>query len=327
MAVPAQRSLQTRRYNAVPYVAGGRQSIEMDREGAILNLDLDLKYTLTNGATDPATPLRNWPARLISRIEVIVAGRDTVWSISGADLVEKLLDEGMDVLQGAAATVTSGNGATTAVRLHLPLEFTLPGGRRYDDCALDTRGISSISLFITWASDCGDMFATPNGAAVSNVSLNVEAQHMINLGNRPYLVRAIDTQERAVVGNTDNFDLVMDRGTGLVYRSFTLVTTNDKVAVSTVLDNSAVRLECGNYVFLNQGAYLTRARNRRDSRRPALREGVYSIPLDQDDGSLTTCINTAALDSDLKFILGVTKASGVTSVGVIREAVRPLKLA
>jgi hypothetical protein len=326
MAPPAQRSLQRRRYNAVPYVAGGRQTIEMDREGVIHKLDLDLSYTLTNGASAPTGALRNWPARLIARVEVIVAGRDTVWSISGADLAEMLLLEGRDILPGINPTITAGNAATTAVRLLLPLEFTLPGGRRYDDCALDTRGIGSISLVITWAGAMTEIFGTTNGCAVSGVSLQVEAEHMINPGNRAYLVRAIDTSESPIVGNSDNFGIEVDKGTGLVYRSLTMITTNDNVAVNTVLDNGKVSLEAGNYVFENRGGYVLRAENMRNLQRPALRDGCYYLNFDQSDGSLSTCINTAGLDSTLKFILGVTKSAGVCVISTIREAVRPLKL-
>ena len=326
MSIPTNQTLQRRRSGIIPYVAGGRQTVELDRDGAILKAVLDLSYTVTNGATDPATPLHNWPARLIRRVEVIVGGRDTIWSVSGEELAERLLLEHQGILPGISQSVTSGNAATTAVRLYLPLEFTLPGGRRIDDTGLDTRGVGTITLSITWATSTADLFTTPNSAAISGVTLNLETIHLRNLRpDQVFLVRALDSVERAVTGSTDNFDLTMDRGTGLVYRSFMLRTLNDNVAANTVLDSGVLRLECGAYVFQNRTGYVIRAENQFDQVLQSMRTGSYFIDL-LLDGQLSNGINTAALDSDLKFMLGVTKSAGVCNVVCSREAVRPLKL-
>lgn len=326
MTAPVNQTIHGRRLGTVPFVAGGRQTIELDRDGILQRLLLDLSYVVTNGATDPAGALFQWQARLIRRIEVVAGGRDTVWSISGEELAARLAYENQGSTVGMSTAITSGNGATTAVRVLLPLDFTLPNGRRPDDTGLDTRGLGQLSLSITWASGASDLFGTPNSATIGTVVLNVEGDYLLNVPQGAvYLVRAVDSVNRDVTGNNNAFDIILDRGTGLVYRTFMITTTNDNVGVNTVLDNGTIRLESGSYIFRNTSGWIARQRVVKEMYLPSLITGVYFMDI-LFDGQLVNGINTGTLDSDLKFILDVTKASGLTTVRVNREAVRPLKL-
>jgi len=70
-----------------------------------------------------------------------------------------------------------------------------------DDTGLDTTNLNQLSVMMTWGrTDCSDLFATPNGATISGVSLDVEGHYLANplrdgsgmavsgTGGKPFLV-------------------------------------------------------------------------------------------------------------------------------------------
>ncbi|MGE5503313.1 MAG: hypothetical protein ACM31L_02715 [Actinomycetota bacterium] len=332
MAPPSNQVIHRRKLGTIPYTAGGRASIELDRDGVLLQLRLRLKYTITNGGSAAPTGLKFlFPFRLMRRIEVIVGGRDTVWSISGEQLAAKVWYENQVAPYGNITAVTAGAGSTTSVDLVLPLDFTLPLGVRPDDTGLDTRGIGQLACYVTWASGASDLFGTTNSATISNVTCSLEGKYMLNIpNNRVYLVRALDTMSRQLTGTASNWDMTLDRGTGLVYRSFTTFTTVDDVGVSDILDPGSIRVEAGSFIFVNQDAVQIKAENAVElNLGSTILTGVYHLPLTAF-GQLVNGINTGPLDADLKVIFDpatLSATSGTNMINVLREAVRPLKLA
>lgn len=325
MGAPKNPTVHHRRLGSVVYTAGGRQTLELDRDGVLLGLSIRLRFDLANGANAPTTPLFQTLSRLIKRLEVIAGGRDTVWSVSGAHLVARATYEAGIAPYGMDAALPAGNGASGSFDIVIPVDFTLPSGRRPDDTGLDTRGLNQLAVAVTWGS-ASDLFGTVNTAAVSNVTCTVEGRYMLNVAaDRAYLVRALDTVERELTGSSDNWDMIMDRGTGLVYRSFMVVTTADSVGVNTILDPGTIKLESGSFIFQNRDAVTLRGMNKRDQRIAPV-AGVYFVDV-LFNGQITNGINTGALDADLKMIFNATKVNGTNIVAVQREAVRPLKLA
>lgn len=320
-----------RKLGSVPYVSGSRETLEIDRAGVLATLWLRLTFTVTNGSSAAVGPFFQTLSRLLQRIEVIVGGRDTVWSVAGPMLTAMLLYENGRPSFGMDSTVVlTGSSTATVYTVAIPLRFTLPNSRRPDDCALDIRGdrVSQTSVHITWGpSDASDFYGTPNSAAISAVSLNIEGEYILDVpADRAFLVRSVDQTRRDVTGNNDNFDVVMDRGSGLFYRSFLIAALADKVGSNSIVNN--VRLEAGSFVFRNQHPTVLRAmaQERSSLTTAELLAGVLSVPVTWL-GQGVTMINTGLLTSDLKFIFDVTKTGTTCVIDVLREAVRPLKTA
>lgn len=321
-------TLHTRKIGNVVYTGGGRQTLELDRDGILLDLSVRLRFTITNGGTSPVGPKFQTLARLFKRIEVVAGGRDTVWSVNGSDIAARVQYEESSVAYGMDDTVVLTASAATTYDVVLPLSFTLPRARRPDDTGLDTRGLSTLTLAITWGG-IDDIFTTVNGAAISDVSCSVEGRYMLDVpAEQAYLVRAVDTVERELTGDSDNFDIIMDRGTGLLYRTFLIATVADSIGVNTILDPGDISLEAGSFIFQNRAGVMVRAENRTlfSQQSPGLIDGVYFLSA-TFAGQLVTAIDTTNLGSDLKVILDATKVSGTNIIRVNREAVRPLKVA
>ncbi|WP_431301817.1 hypothetical protein [Sediminicoccus sp. BL-A-41-H5] len=102
-----------RRLPSVPYQAGVRNTIAIDRDGVLTMLRVRLQFRVTNGVTAAVGPLWMTLARLIRRFEIIINGADTLISVNGAHLASRALVEmgkrpyGMD-----AAIVLTANAVT-----------------------------------------------------------------------------------------------------------------------------------------------------------------------------------------------------------------------
>lgn len=318
----------SRKLGSVTFSANGRESIEIDRAGVLVTLWLKITYTVTNGAIAAVGPLFQTLARLIKRVEIIAGGRDTVWSVSGPMLSALLQSENGFPAYGVDTSVVLAGAAATTYTVVLPLRLSLPMARRPDDTGLDLRRINQCSLHITWGpTDATDFYTTPNAAAISAVSCIVEGDYIQDAPlDGVYLVRALDEVQRDVTGSNTNFDIILDRGSGLYYRSFTLATLADEVGSESILND--MRLEAGSFSFRSTNPVIQRARQKEyaGQRTSELIAGVRHLPITAF-GQGTSQINTALLTSDLKFILDVTKTGATCVVKVLREATRPLKLA
>jgi len=315
-----------RKLGSIPFVSGGQQAFEIAREGVLLTLWLRLQFTITNGGTGPVGPLFMTLARLLKRLEITVGGRDTVMNVTGPLLAARVYCERGLHASGMADTVVLTNSAATVYDVSIPIDFTLPNGRRQDDTGLDTRGLNQLTLMLTWGT-VSDFFTTLNAATVGTVTCNVEGEYLLNVpADKPFLVRSLDTVERELTGSTDTFELVMDRGTGLVYRTFMVCTTADNIGVNTILNTAtgSIRLECGSFVDILRDPVLVQAENRLAMTAAPL-TGVYYID-PMHDGQLVTALDTTNIPTDLVMKFSATKVTGTNFITVQREAVRPLKL-
>lgn len=319
-------TLHDRKIGQVVFAAGGRQTLEIDRAGVLNQLTLRLKYTVTNGGSAAVGPLFQALARLIKRVEIIMGGRDTVWSISGKSLAMLAHVDNMYPAYGMGDAVVLTGSAATTYDITIPLPFFLDNARRPDDTALDLRRVSQASIAITWGpTDCSDLYTTPNSAAISSVTCDVEGEYTLGAPNdQVYLVRAIDEIEEEITGNSGNRSLIVDRGSGLFVRRLFLTFEDAKIGADDVLND--VKLEAGSFIFLNRDPVQVKAKNKREYGLESLITGVYAFD-ETLFGQATSMINTGELTSDLKFVMDVTKGSGTTTVRLTREVVRPLKLA
>lgn len=316
-----------RKLNAMDYVSGGRKSVEIDRAGVLLGINAKLTFTVTNGSSAAVGPLFQTLARLIQRMEIIVGGRDTVWSVSGTSLaVMAALANGYPAYGMDSTVVLTGSSTATTYTIVLPIDFTLPNSRRPDDTALDLRRVSQATMAVTWGpSTAADFYTTPNSAAISGVSLELEGEYLLGVpAETAYLVRAIDETSEDITATNNRYEFIMDRGTGLFYRSFTLITTDALIGADDVIND--VTLQAGSFTFVHTDPIQIKAANKRNLKLESLITGVYYID-ESLFGQGVTWLNTGLLTSDLKFLLDVTMGGGTTTVKAIREAIRPLNLA
>ena len=318
-----------RKLGSIIYTNGGRATLDLQTGDVLSELQFRLRYTITNGGVAAVAPLKQTLARLIRRLEVIIAGRDTVVSIGGATLAAMQAYYTGIVPYGMDAAVPLGNGVVTAFDTVLTLPFTLQHAVRPDDAALDLRGVSQATIAVTWGpSDCSDIFGTPNGAAVSLVTCDVEGRYIPNAGlgadgkPLPYLVRTLDTADYDIPATSNAFGVVADIRTGLYIRNLFIETEVAKVGADNVLNS--LQLVSGQTVFRQSDAVQIKAENRRLFKfAPTAGDYMFFQPWLMQG---TTMINMRDLPADLRFVADVTKQAGTNTFRVTREAVRPLQL-
>ncbi len=334
--MPTNPTKNTRKLGSINYISGGRESLELDKNGVLMRLNLRLRFTVTNSATAPVTPLFQALARLINRVDIMAGGRDTVQSIPGYMLAARAAYEQIGIpVRGMGAAVVTTASAVTNYDVTLPVDFMMPLGQRQDDTALDTTGLTQLSCIVTWGkNDASDLFATPNGAAISNVQLDVEGEYIVNpqrsstgmavssKTGKPYLVRAFDYQEIDISASNTAFSTILDSRSGLVVTSFLFVALADSQGNDSIINS--MQIDAASFNFLNRDAEEIRAENQRRLRlvngpTPGM---LYVDP--RVGGSILNAISTGDLAGDLKATLNVTTQGTVCKLAIQREAVRPL---
>lgn len=316
-----------RRLPSVPYQAGVRNTVAIDRDGVLTMLRLRLQFRVTNGGTAAVGPLWMTLARIVRRFEIILNGADTLVSISGAHLASRALLEYGKRPYGMDAAIVLTASAATDYDIVIPLPFFLPKSERPDDTSLDLRRIDQAILAVTWG-DAADLYTTPNGAVVSNVSASVEGQYLVNA--RPeqvFLARALDMQDIANVASNSNFAILQDRGSDLFWRSFHVATLRNNIAVQNIITGD-VRMNAGAFVYVNRDGVSVLAETMDYAALPfseyAASDRVYRIMQDYL-GSNQTLINAGALSGDLYLTFGTTYTSGSEILSISREAMRTLR--
>jgi hypothetical protein len=327
MMGPAQASVR-RRLPSVQYQAGVRNTVTLDRDGVLSQLNFVLRFRIANGATAPIGPLWNALSRLLRRVEVVIDGQDTVMSINGPHMASRaLLEFGARPL-GMEATVVLTASATTDYTVVLPLPMYLPRGRRPDDTSLDLRKVNQAIVAVTWG-DISDIFATPGAtAALSNVSLNLEGEYLVNpAADALFMARSLDIQDVTNPASNANLQALIDRGSDMFWRSFHIVTTRNNVAVGNIITND-IRLTAGAFTYANREAVAIQGASQRNASLPLTEFGGDPVPYRVDLAHLgqgTTYINAAGLTGDLYLVFGTTFTSGTEIISISREALRPLR--
>lgn len=312
-----------RKLGTLTFEAGARKSLEIDRDGVLVQINARFRFTITNGGSAAVAPLFQTLATLIKRIEINVAGRDTTMSISGPEVAARAHYEFGSVQKGMGDTVVLTGSAVTAYDVVLPIPFYLPRGVNVEDTALDLRRIGQATIAVTFGS-IGDFYGTPNAAAISLTTLEFEAEYIKDVpDDRIFLVRSFDQIEENMPATTSNFSIPIDKGTGVFLRTLMVQSLADGVGVNTIINS--MRLEAGDLVFANRDGASVQADNMRRFNQASAIPGVYyltTVPF----GKGTRMINTGGLKSDLRLVLDTTKVSGVNTIKVSREIVRTLKL-
>lgn len=329
MALPTNPTRVVRKIGTIPYAAGQRPTLEIDKDGVLFSLQLKLTATISAGATPGTGPTIYGLSRLLRRVEIVAGGRDTVQSVPGYMLAARNHIEYGRPPYGIAQTdadrvqdmTIAANGSKTYT-IVLPVYFCLPLGRRMDDTGLDTFGLSQLTLAVTWG-DASDLYKTAGTATVSGVTLEVEGDYLINPTRaKPYLVRTLDYQDVDITATNNEMAITIDSRTGLVIASIMAMATEDWVGSDNIV--KALRLQAGSFVFSNRDAVQLRADNQRSYNTVPGAGVLYIDP--RSDGQLNTTILTSpnVMAAELKLMADVVKQSGSTRLSVQREGIRTL---
>jgi hypothetical protein len=324
------RGLQTTRrtLGTITYAqAGGVGSVDYDTDSVVLTTWLRLQFSITTTTTPMAGPYYNVLARILRDVTIQVQGRDQVVSLAGEDLLTMAnLDYGTPPHGAGDSFVLTAAPTTTAYDVFIPIPHFLPRSRVPLTTALDLRGITSATLTVRWG-QMSDLVSTVGGGVLDSASVTVVGEYLDNVpqGTPGFRVRSLDKQSVPVTGTDASFQVVLDKGSGLLYRRFVLYTLQDDDEVSTILDGNTFQLVAGNQSFWNVPATWIKAEAKsRDSLATEL-SGVYPVMI-PTLGDPTQMIPTAALDADLRLKTGVTYGSGTQYLYNLREAVRPFLL-
>lgn len=313
---------------SIDYSSGGRHTLEIPRDGILVQTNIRLQFTVTNSATPAVGPLWEALARLISRCEFIVNGRDTVISMDGPGLVARARYEFDSRPYGSDDTVILTGSAATVYDVIIPIAHFLPGSINPMICALPAERLGQLTLALTWAaSDCSDFYTTPNAAVISAVTCTIEGEYLLNADpTQVYFARVLDQHEETVTATTANMQITVDTGTGLLYRTLMTVATADAIASDGIINE--LELSSGTTVFQKRKSAFIQAGNRHDylSGSDAHQTGVYHLSTEKM-GNPSMWLNTSreVMRSDLKLIADVTDGGGVDLVTIYREMVRPFK--
>jgi hypothetical protein len=313
---------------SIDYVANAKKTLGIDRDGVLMQLNFALSFTITNGGSAAVGPKFNALARLLKRIEINMGGRDTVMSVSGEMLASLArIDYGVGAY-GVDDTVVLTGSAVTSYSIVLPLPMWLPFGRRPDDTGLDLARVRQATIAVTWG-DIDDIYTTANSAALSAVNLDVEAEYLLDPkakdGNRPYyMVRQLDEITKEVTATSSAFSITLDGQTGLLFRNLLFVATDADVGDDDVIAD--IEVKAGSFSWGERKEAALKAGLRHERGISSLETGVYFYPQNKW-GELAQLVDTGNLGSDLRAEIDATKGSGTTNITVLRETVRPLKVA
>ena len=332
--MPQQVRFRTQK--TLNYVANGKQVEQLSRGMVYREMFLRLvgAPTVTLGNNTQAKTLRGDEWSLIKKIEIIANNTDVLKSFSGNDLWWLNY-----FWYGAAPHITSnlGDGATANVPFDstLIIPFWMPNSLRPIDTALDARELSDLKIEVTWG-DHLDMNADNTGFTTAP-TLEVNSLESF-LVKGPFAQWRVYTLEKEITASSTQFQILLP--VGPMYRGFTIITTDDDVEVSGILNN--LKLKSGTTVFADMpgevlqqvgslragigrghtnGAAVDYLALRRGAGNSYL--GVYNYD-HVTDGFKSESIDTLGF-SEFELELDVSVGSGTTKIYVIPQVIIPVR--
>jgi hypothetical protein len=208
-----------RTYSSIPVVAGGFATIDLPR-----GYDYESLYMRITGSvqvTAAATSVRaEAPCQVVSRVEVIADGRNTLYSAPFWFSAFGSYDRAGALAQGARVTTPpSGAGiATYAVEAVGTIDFCNIDGERTKDSNFRTDGLQLFQLRLTFGNAI-DMFVPGAGAATyTTMAVEITTTETVELpdaqGARtsPVALKKVSYQEIAVPTTNANQEVRLPAG-------------------------------------------------------------------------------------------------------------------
>jgi len=320
------------RAGSVPFSDNGVVTLDIPRGFLARNLLCRLAGNQVVGVANYTTIAAEAPYTLIQRVEVIADGRDTIKSLTGAQLFALTCAYYGGVPPFVAPVVGVGTNAFSAFFV---IPFASPLARSPIDTLLDTRRYEQIQLRVTWGvgtgaagvdTDYGDAAPTTT-TATTNCALEVVIDQTAEPSKQLFSIFRQSFQEQVLTASSTDFDFTIPVGNtlrGVLIRT----TTGDRltgaglVPVNTIITDLSLIADSAHFPVNRVGGLLQRDWGAVDYRvgnpagtTNALPPGYYLIDF-AEDGMLTAAIQTADIAS-LKLRLNVVQVGGTNRIQVV----------
>lgn len=315
-----------REIGSITFAAGQTRTLPLPRNYAYRSLQLKLVCNLDRvvGASGGA-PKDSCPAQLVQNIMIRANGRDVIKNYDFESLHR--MDQVRHGTRPHISVPEEWDGfdviSDSDQVIHAQIDFAMPRAIRPIDTLLNSAGLSTLDLIVTFGNPddvMNDAYDPAAGgitvntctlyvAAVESVGVPIGTQFMVN---KEYMLRS------QVNANSTSHQIQLPVSN--LFRSFILKTHADGDQVNTILQN--IQIKAGTEVFKNRYAGFLQMDNRLECAMEVpntaidaaaidhymlnhLLEGYYLLEFVKD-GRLTECLDTSRLSS-LELLLAVTK--------------------
>jgi len=337
-----------RELGSIVYAENQTRTLQLPRNYAYRSLQLLLVCILsreTTAGTSANSCKDSAPAQLVKNIMVRANGRDVIKNYDMESL-HRLDELRHSVRPYIYATAYAGGDdvTTQTLKVAAQIDFAMWRAIRPIDTLLNSAGLATLELIITWGAGIDTMdddWGAEAGALVTVHSATLYVASVESVGvpqgtrfavNKEYMIRS------QVNASSNNHQI--DLPTGNLYRAFVLKLHSDGDQLDTLLPlPQMITIQAGTEVFKQRIGGFLQADNRLETAiqvperigsgaaldhalQELLLEGYYLLEFVKD-GRLTECLDTSKLSS-LKLILDVTKVGTDDFIDVYPcELIRP----
>ena len=335
-----------REIGSLTYAENQTRTLQLPRNYAYRNLNLLLICQLDREAGSTGGPKDSCPAQLVKNIMIRANGRDVIKNID-FEAQHRINQISHSCRPYIYSEGFEGYGADTdeVMKVACQIDFEMWQAIRPIDTLLDSAGLATLELIVTWGTGMDVMNDAFDGASVTvdEAKLYVSSVEAVGvpagtafMTNKEYMIRSQVTAASA----RHQIQLPV----GNLYRWIILKTQSDGDQVDSILPfglaaQNTITLQAGTEVFKYRIAGCLQADNRLDYAmevpertgsaaalnhrlQELLLEGYYVLEFVKD-GRLTECLDTARLSS-LELILDVANPGTADFIDVYPcELIRP----
>jgi len=339
-----------REIGSIDYAENQTRTLPLPRNYAYRCLDLLLMVKLSREAGSEGGPQDSAPSQLVRNIMIRANGRDVVKNYD-METLHRICEQRHHVRPYISAEALSGYGALTDEMVYVAarIDFEMWDAVRPIDTLLDSAGLATLELIVTWGTGLDIMNDTFDGASVTITSATLFVSSVEAVGvpagtafmmNKEFMIRSQVTAASA----RHQIQLPVSN----LYRSIVIKTHSDGDQVNTILpfglaNQNTITLQAGTEVFKYRIAGGLQASNRLDTEMQIpeltasaaalnhrllenLQEGYYILEFVKD-GRLTECLDTSKLSS-LELFLDVANPGTDDFIDVYcTELIRPAVVA
>ena len=316
-----------REIGSLTYAENQTRTLNLPRNYAYRCLDLLLICKLSRAAGSAGGPKDSAPAQLVKNIMIRANGRDVIKNYD-METLHRLCEQRHHVRPYIYAEDWSGFGEKTdsILKVAARIDFEMWDAIRPIDTLLDSAGLATLEMIITWGTGLDTMNDAFDGVSVTVTEAKLYVSSVESVGvpagtpfmtNKEFMIRSQVT----AASNKHQIQLPVSN----LYRSIVLKTHSDGDQVDSILpfsltNQNTITLQAGTEVFKYRIAGGLQASNRLDYEmqipertgsaaalnhrlQELLQEGYYILEFVKD-GRLTECLDTSKLSS-LDLILDV----------------------
>jgi len=330
-----------REIGSIDYAANQTRTLPLPRNYAYRSLSLMLKATLSRTDGTAGEAKDSAPAQLVKNIMIRANGRDVIKNYD-METLHRLCEQRHHVRPHIYSHNWLGYADKTseALRVHARVDFEMWDAIRPIDTLLDSAGLATLELIITWGAGNDTMNNAWNGTVtVNSATLYVSSCEAVGVPagtnfftNKEYMI----TSQVNAASTKHQISLPVSN----LYRSIVLKTHSDGNQVDTIMPHPRmITIQAGTEVFKARIAADLQADNRLEKEmqiperigsgaalnhalQELVQEGYYILEFVKD-GRLTECLDTSQLSS-LDLFLDVAHPGTLDFIDVIlTELIRP----